>query len=86
MSDVFAAIREYDDAEERALRPVVLPLCERHGYGRMMQLISEWWREKDPVGAISLGPCYGTLEHERRRAEAARPKRRVKRKAARRVR
>ncbi len=28
------------------------------GFGRMMQMISCEWFKKDPVGAISLGPCY----------------------------
>jgi len=39
-------------------------LCERHGYGWIMQQASRMWREKDPIGAISLGPCYGSLAKE----------------------
>lgn len=31
----------------------------RHiGFGRMMQMISDHWRDLDPVGALSVGPCY----------------------------
>jgi hypothetical protein len=37
----------------------------RIGYGRMMQLISEHWRKEDPLGALSLGPCYGTFKEEK---------------------
>lgn len=29
------------------------------GFGRMMQLISDYWRTKDPVGALTVGPCFG---------------------------
>lgn len=34
-------------------------LLQDIGYGRMMQLISEHWRQKDPFGALTVGPCYG---------------------------
>ncbi len=37
-------------------------ICRRIGYGRVMQIASEAWREVDPNGAISLGPCFGTLK------------------------
>jgi hypothetical protein len=49
--------------------------AETHGYGRAMQLLSDAWRDKDPVGALSVGSCYGVLAHEEqervRLAEAA---------------
>lgn len=32
------------------------------GFGRMMQLVSDYWRAKDPVGALSVGPCCGAPE------------------------
>lgn len=32
------------------------------GYGAMMTLLSAIWREKDPVGAFTVGHCYGSLE------------------------
>lgn len=32
------------------------------GFGRMMQLVSDYWRTKDPVGALSVGPCFGTVD------------------------
>jgi hypothetical protein len=57
-------INAFNDAEARQLRAIIEPLCREHGYGRVMQLVSQWWREKDPVGAISLGPCYGELERK----------------------
>lgn len=37
------------------------------GYGRMMHLISELWKRSDPDGALSVGPCYGTLVQHRER-------------------
>ena len=40
------------------------------GYGRMMQVISELWREKDPRGALSVGETYGILEIKRARCAA----------------
>lgn len=40
------------------------------GYGRMMQLISAVWKKHDPVGALSLGPPYGTLTAVRARRES----------------
>jgi hypothetical protein len=67
MSDVFKAIEEYARSEEAQLRPMIEPVCDLYGYGRIMQLVSKWWREKDPLGAISLGPCYGTLEREKKK-------------------
>lgn len=36
-------------------------ICRRIGYGRVMQVASEAWRAIDPIGAISLGPCFGSL-------------------------
>lgn len=35
---------------------------ENIGYGRMMQIISHIWREKDPVAAFVVGPCYKQVE------------------------
>ena len=32
------------------------------GYGRMMQLISEYWRVEDPIGALTVGPTCGACE------------------------
>lgn len=40
------------------------------GYGRMMQLISELWRERDPAGALSVGDAYAILELKRERCAA----------------
>lgn len=46
-----------DPAETR-----VLAACEEVGYGRVMQVVSDAWRAKDPIGAFAYGPCYGSLE------------------------
>lgn len=70
-------IDERNRREAFDLRQAIEPLCRRHGYGRVMQLVSQWWREKDPVGAISLGPCFGTLEAERLKREARKAKRKA---------
>lgn len=37
-------------------------IAERIGYGRCMQYLSEEWRKKDPHGALSVGPAYGSLK------------------------
>lgn len=35
----------------------------RHlGYGFMMQAISQEWQKSDPVGALTVGPCYKQVE------------------------
>ena len=47
----------------------VQALCLRYGYGRVMQIASELWRQRDPIGAIALGECYGTLEARRARRQ-----------------
>ena len=40
---------------------MVRELCERFGYGAVMDSAARQWREKDPDGAFSVGPCVGTL-------------------------
>lgn len=40
--------------------PFVLELCERHGFGAVMDSASRQWRNKDPIGAFLTGPCVGT--------------------------
>ncbi len=41
-----------------------------YGFGRMMHFISEMWRKSDPVGALSVGDAYGSLERKRNRCVA----------------
>lgn len=41
---------------DAAERPVVRELGERIGYGRVMQLCEELWREKQPGGEHTVGP------------------------------
>lgn len=45
------AKQPYDDA--------VLLLCEEWGFGAVMQSASIQWQEKDPVGALRVGGCFG---------------------------
>lgn len=33
-----------------------------HMYGAAMRIASNMWREKDPVGAFTVGPCYRQVE------------------------
>lgn len=35
--------------------------CEKYGYGFTMGEASRLWFAKDKIGAISTGPCYGSL-------------------------
>ncbi len=57
-------LRERQRLDTNFLKRTLRPLCERYGYGAVMQVVSHMWREKDPVGAIALGECYGTIEKE----------------------
>ncbi len=40
----------------------VKDLCEFIGYGRVMQIASEAWQEKDDKGAFQIGTCVGLTE------------------------
>lgn len=35
----------------------VLALCQKWGFGAVLSSANRQWRERDPSGAISLGPC-----------------------------
>lgn len=35
------------------------------GFGRMMQLISEYWRDQDPSGALKVGDTFGSPDSPR---------------------
>ena len=39
-------------------------LAESIGYGNLMHLASELWREKGPSGAFTIGPCFGSIRGE----------------------
>lgn len=54
----------------------VLRVCETWGYGNVMQVIANAWADKDPLGALTVGPCRGTVE---RHQQPRRPKRPVRR-------
>lgn len=47
--------------DDEPLLAEVLRVCEAIGYGRVMQAVSDRWREIDPRGAFACGPCYGSL-------------------------
>lgn len=36
-------------------------LCERIGYGAVMDAAARLWRRKDPIGAFTCGPCVLTV-------------------------
>ena len=38
-------------------------LCERIGYGAVMDSASRLWMRKDPVGAHIIAGCAGTIRH-----------------------
>lgn len=40
----------------------VLLLCLEHGFGAVMQSASRQWQMRDPIGALSLGPCFGSIK------------------------
>jgi hypothetical protein len=50
--------------DDHAYADAIVHICRTIGYGRVMQVASDAWRAVDPHGAISLGPCYGSLEKE----------------------
>lgn len=52
-------LRASEDDEVRSL-------CERIGYGAVMDSAARQWRKKDPVGAFVTGPCIGTIKHDLR--------------------
>lgn len=56
--EVAAVLAALARAEE-PYRQAVLRACEAIGYGRVMQIASDAWRQKDPTGALTVGPCAG---------------------------
>ena len=52
-----------ENKRERAVHDeqelIVLGYCESIGYGRVMQIASEAWKEKCKIGAMVVGPCAG---------------------------
>lgn len=40
--------------------PEIRALCERIGYGAVMDSAARQWREKCGIGAFIIGPCVGT--------------------------
>jgi hypothetical protein len=52
--------------------PMILELCERIGYGAVMDSAARQWRLKDPVGAHTCGAAVGTLKLCLKQLKAAR--------------
>jgi hypothetical protein len=50
------------DAPEDA---AVDALCERFGYGAVMDAAARLWARRDPRGALTVGPCRATVESAR---------------------
>ena len=46
-----------DDGHQAA----ILAACAAIGYGRVMQMASQAWCRRDPLGALTVGPCVGTV-------------------------
>ncbi len=39
----------------------VLALCERVGFGAVMDSAARQWRKRDPIGAFTIGHCVATV-------------------------
>lgn len=46
----------------------VQELCERLGYGFVMDSAARQWKQKDPIGAFTIGPCVAIAKAESERA------------------
>jgi beta-galactosidase/beta-glucuronidase len=42
--------------------PEILALCERLGFGAVMDSAARQWALRDPVGALYIGGCLGTAK------------------------
>lgn len=51
--EMMESIRERDRREVESVRVQF----ERMGYGRVMQIANQLWKERHPIGAHSIGPC-----------------------------
>lgn len=47
---------------EKAFLDYIDDNAQAIGYGRMMQMVSQEWRRKDPIGALMVGTAYGLVE------------------------
>ena len=55
---------------EEAFRSFILQKWVRNiGFGRMMQIISEEYQKIDPMGALTVGDCVGTMRRKRERCK-----------------
>jgi hypothetical protein len=39
----------------------VASLCATYGYGAVMDAAARLWARTDPIGALTTGPCRGTI-------------------------
>ena len=56
--------------ERRIWSRIILNICEEIGYGRVMQIAADAWREKDPVGALTIGPAVDRVKAHRATGDA----------------
>ena len=49
----------------------ILLLCERVGYGAVIDGAARQWFKKDPCGCHTSGNCYGTVQRNQNMCEAA---------------
>jgi len=49
----------------------VLALCERVGFGAVMDSAYRQWRRRDPMGAFLVGTCAGMVRSDAARTPAA---------------
>jgi hypothetical protein len=47
------------DTYEAPMKEMLLQICEQIGYGRVLQIVSQAWVAKDPIGAKLVGTCKG---------------------------
>ncbi len=53
-------------AEARAVMQIQ-KICKRQGFGWVMQIASSLWQDKDPMGALSVGPTYWELKQNEKK-------------------
>jgi hypothetical protein len=66
-----AALKDFAECAEMQIRGGIADpewaltlraFCDQHGYGNVMYTVSQLWREKDDVGAFTVGHCVGTVK------------------------
>jgi len=50
------------NASEGGDYALIVRLCEKHGFGRVMQIAQTEWQSRDPIGCLTIGPCPGQTQ------------------------